>query len=73
MAFRSYSVGVPLLMPKYQSVSVKFEHSTVDGETRKVNRAVITVYGNSEFAVLAELGRQYPEYRNITILETEFR
>jgi hypothetical protein len=60
-------------MPKYQSVSVTFEHTVGGSSTRKVNRAILTVYGESEFAVLAELKRQYPEYDDITILDVEFR
>lgn len=60
-------------MPKYNSVSVEFEHATSGSATRRVNRAVITVYGESEFAVLAELRRQYPDYEEIIILECEFR
>lgn len=59
-------------MPQYQRVSVKFEHSVGGSESRKVNRAVLTVYGESEFAVLAELQRQYPDYEGIVILECEF-
>ena len=60
-------------MPTYNSVAVKFEHSTEGSATRRVNRAVVTVYGDSEFAVLAELERQYPDFTDITILECEFR
>ena len=60
-------------MTHYNSVSVKFEHTTDGSDNRHVNRAVITVYGDSEFAVLAELKRQYPAYEDITILECEFR
>ena len=60
-------------MAKYRTVSVKFEHTVAGSSTRKVNRAVITVYGESEFAVLAELEKQYPEYEDIVILECEFR
>jgi hypothetical protein len=50
-------------MSKYNSVSVKFEHSTEGSDNRR----------DSEFAVLAELKRQYPAYEDITILECEFR
>jgi hypothetical protein len=60
-------------MTQYNSVSVKFEHTTDGNDNRRVNRAVLTVYGDSEFAVLAELKRQYPAYEDITILECEFR
>lgn len=58
-------------MAKYRRVSVTFEHA-IDGGTLKVNRAVLTVYGDSEFAVLRELVRQYPEYADITILKCEW-
>jgi hypothetical protein len=47
-------------MTQYNSVSVKFEHTTDGNDNRRVNRAVLTVYGDSEFA-------------DITILECEFR
>lgn len=57
-------------MPSYHRVSVKFECST-DNNT-KVNRAVLTVYGDSEFVVLREQKRQYPEYTEVTILECEW-
>lgn len=60
-------------MAQYRSVSVQFEHTMSGGTTRRVNRAVVTVYGESEFAVLAELERQYPDYADIVILECEFR
>lgn len=60
-------------MPSYHTVDVRFEHSTTINGTRRTNRAVITVYGESEFAVLAELQRQYDYYRDITILSTTFR
>ena len=60
-------------MPKYHSVSVTFEHAVGDSTTRKVDRAVLTVYGESEFAVLAELKRQYPEFTDIAILAVEQR
>ena len=57
----------------YRSVSVTFEHGLEGSDQRRVNRAVITVYGVSEFAILAELQRQYPAYTNISILEVEER
>lgn len=60
-------------MSSYKTASVKFEHTLDGGSTRRVNRAVLTVYGESEFAVLAELQRQYPAYGDIVILECEFR
>lgn len=60
-------------MPEYHSVAVTFEHATLDSNTRRVNRAVITVYGESEFVVLAELKRQYPAYVDIAILQADFR
>lgn len=58
-------------MPSYRRVSVTFEHTTPDSDTRRVNRAVLTVYGDSELAVLAELRRQRPDCRDITVLEVE--
>lgn len=59
-------------MSRYNTVAVKFEHNTSDSATRRINRAVLTVYAESEFAVLAELERQYPGYQDIVILECEF-
>lgn len=61
------------MTPRYTTVSVRFEHSVDGSGSRKVNRAVLTVYGGSEFAIKAELERQYPEYRNVVILEVEER
>lgn len=58
-------------MPSYQRVAVTFEHTTPESDTPRVNRAVLTVYGDSEFAVLAELKRQRPECRGVVILELE--
>jgi hypothetical protein len=60
-------------MATYQTVDVTFDHCTCDGPTRRVNRAVITMYGTSEFAVLAELRRQYPHYHDIVILQCTVR
>ena len=61
------------MTPRYTTFSVSFEHSVGGSGQRKVNRAVLTVYGESEFAIRAELARQYPEYRDIVILEVEER
>ena len=58
-------------MLKYETVAVRFEHTLADCDTKRVNRAVLTVYGHSEFAVLAELARQHPEYVRITMLGVE--
>jgi len=67
------AVGVEIRMAKYHTVSVEYEH-TVDGsDQRNFNRAVLTVYGESEFAVQAELERQYPSYDNIVLLDVEWR
>lgn len=58
-------------MPKYHSVSVMYEYSDEHSEQRKINRAVMTVYGESEFAIQTELERQYPRQQAITILSVE--
>ncbi len=58
---------------QYHSVDVRFEYTTSDSANRRVNRAVITVYGSSELAVLAEMKRQYPQYGDIAILEMTVR
>jgi len=34
---------------------------------------VVTVYGDSEFAIKAEIERQYPEFGDVTILTVEPR
>lgn len=60
-------------MPGYNSVAVTFEHCTTDSDSRRINRLVLTVYGDSEFAVLAELQRQNPSYVDIVILQCDFR
>jgi hypothetical protein len=59
-------------MSNYSRVAVQFEHTTADSDTRRINRAVLTVYGKSEFAVLGELTRQHPDYREILILEAKW-
>lgn len=59
-------------MPTYQRVAVTFEHTTPESNTVRANRAVLTVYGDSEFAVLAELKRQRPECRDIVLLEVQY-
>lgn len=61
------------MTPSYKTFSVKFEHTVGGSETRKMNRAVVTVYGESEFAIKRELERQYPEYGDVVILEVEER
>ena len=60
-------------MASYQTVAVEFEHATSASDTRRVNRAVITVYGLSESAILRELRKQYPDYRDVVILSYEAR
>ena len=57
----------------YKTFSVKFEHTVGGSGTPRVNRAVVTVYGESEFAIKMELERQYPEYGDVVILEVEER
>jgi hypothetical protein len=57
----------------YKTFSVKFEHTVGGSGTPRVNRAVVTVYGESEFAIKRELERQYPEYGDVVILEVEGR
>jgi len=61
------------MTPTYKTFSVKFEHTVGGSNTPKVNRAVVTVYGESEFAIKRELERQYPGYENVVILEVEER
>ncbi len=60
-------------MAHYQTFSVIYEHSTDGSDQRRVNRAVLTVYGQSELAIQAELQRQHPTFRNIVILEVQER
>ncbi|MBX9928200.1 MAG: hypothetical protein K2X99_04730 [Gemmatimonadaceae bacterium] len=60
-------------MPKYQTFSVTFEYTDGSEEQRKANRVVVTVYGDSEFAVRAEIQRQYPAFQNVSVLEIERR
>jgi hypothetical protein len=57
----------------YKTFSVKFEHTVGGSGTTRVNRAVVTVYGDSEFAIKREIERQYPEYGDVVILEVEER
>jgi hypothetical protein len=58
-------------MSNYETVAVQFEHTTADSDTRRINRAVMTVYGHSAFAVRAELTRQYPSFRDIVVLDVQ--
>lgn len=55
----------------YRTVTVEFEHTTRDSDTVRQNRAVLTVWGDSDLKVLSELKKQYPDYRNIDVLEVE--
>lgn len=58
-------------MPRYTTFSVEYEHSIEGSDQRIVNRAVLTVYGESEFAIQAELERQHPTFTHIVILSSE--
>lgn len=60
-------------MPKYRTYSVMFEYSSDRGGQRKFTRTVVTVYGDSEFAIKAEIERQYPEFEDVTIVSVEPR
>ncbi len=60
-------------MPRYQTFSVTFEHTLEGGSQRRVNRCVVTVYGESEFAIQAEIERQYPAYTDVVILSVDGR
>lgn len=57
----------------YNTFDVQFEHTTTDSETVRVNRRIITIYGESEFKAKAELERQEPSFRNVVILEMNQR
>ncbi|MCX5765615.1 MAG: hypothetical protein NTZ43_00085 [Gemmatimonadetes bacterium] len=60
-------------MPRYHSFSVTFEHSLEGSDQRRVNHVVITVYGESELAIQAEIERQYRTYTNVVILSVDQR
>lgn len=60
-------------MPKYHSYSVTFEYNSPGSDQAKLTRAVVTVYGDSEFAIKREIERQYPEFENVTILSVDER
>jgi hypothetical protein len=61
------------MTPSYKTFSVEFEHTVGGSGTPRVNLAVITVHGESEFRIKRELERQYPEYGDVVILEVEER
>lgn len=61
------------MTPRYKTFSVVYEHTIDASDQRIVNRAVLTVYGDSDLAVQAELARQHPLLRNIVILSIEVR
>ena len=56
------------MTPRYTTFNVTYEHSIESSGQRIVNRAVLTVYGESELAIQAELARQHPSFTNIVIL-----
>jgi hypothetical protein len=58
---------------RYRTFSVVFEHAIEGSDQRRINRAVVTVYGESDFAIQAALARQFPEYREIVVMEVEGR
>lgn len=57
----------------YSTFDVQFSHTTPESETVRQNRRTVVVYGDSEFAIKAELERQNPSLRNIVILESTKR
>ena len=60
-------------MQRYQLFHVTYEHSVEGSDQRFVNRGTVTVYGDSELAIQAELARQHPAFTDIVILNVEAR
>lgn len=60
-------------MSGYRTFSVLFEYSTGGSGQRKINRLVVTVWGDSDLAIRAEIERQHPEFGDITIVSVEPR
>jgi RNase P/RNase MRP subunit POP5 len=58
---------------RYRTFSVEYEHTIEGSDQRVVNRAVLTVYGDSELAIAAELARQHTTFRNIVVLSADRR
>lgn len=57
----------------YNTFEVDYEHTTEASNTVRQNRATITIWGDSEFKVKAELEKQRPEHKNIVILSIDAR
>jgi hypothetical protein len=61
-------------MPSYHTFDVKFSHTGNDENgTERVDRRVLTVYGESDLAVQRELEKQERHLKNITVLESTER
>jgi hypothetical protein len=58
---------------KYNTFDCTFEFSLSDAaaETPRVGRAIVTVWGESPLKIQAEILRQHPEYRNVTLLSAD--
>lgn len=60
-------------MAKYHTFTVQYEHTTDTSDTVRQNRAVLTVWGESEFAIKKAIEREHPSHTNVVILESEER
>lgn len=60
--------------PGYYTFDVVFEHTgSEENGTRRIDRRVITVFGNSNTAIEQELKRQERALRGIAVLSYERR
>jgi hypothetical protein len=60
-------------MPDYH-VAVTYEYRPpTDGAPARTSQAVVTVAAISEYLVLRELQQQFPEYREIVVLEARVK
>ena len=60
-------------MRRFRLFHVTYEHSIEGSDQRVINRGAVTVYGDSELAIQAELARQHPAFTNIVVLNVEAR
>lgn len=59
--------------PSYKTFDVAFEHTTTTSDTVRQNRRVITIWGDSEFKMKAEIESQEPTFRNVVIITSTER
>lgn len=54
---------------RYNTFRTSFTHRTTWSETRRQNSAIVTVWGEGEFAVKQGIEKEFPEAVDIVIVE----